>query len=134
MIRGTPLAKGRPSLLYQAGLAMVAVAMVILPCLYVLLTVLAGYGVYYFATHYFAAIWDWPLGNSRYGVLAKAFCSVTPLFVGSTVALFMVKPLFARRSARMQPLALNPDVEPEVYATVHAICDIVGAPAPRRIE
>lgn len=126
--------QNRPSALYQIGLALVAVTMLVLPCIYVALTALAGYGVYYFATHYFAEIWAWHIGFSKYGVLLKFLCSFTPLLIGGAIALFMVKPLFARRPARMQPLALNPDIDTRAYEFVHQICVLVGARAPRRIE
>jgi Zn-dependent protease with chaperone function len=47
---------------------------------------------------------------------------------------FMVKPLFARRAPRAQPLAMNPALEPTLYAFIARICDLVGAPMPRRID
>ena len=126
-------AVGLPPANYQFGLALVAVAMVVLPCIYIALTVLAGYGVYYFATHYFIGIWEWPIGG-RGGAMAKIVCSCTPLLVGGSIALFMVKPLFARRPKRMDPIALNPGVEPRVYQLVHDVCGVVGAPVPKRIQ
>jgi Zn-dependent protease with chaperone function len=133
-VQAATIPANRPSALYQLGLGMVTGAMVILPCIYVALTALAAYGVYHFATHYFASIWDWPIGMSKVAFLLKVICSVTPLLVGGAVAFFMVKPLFARAAARMHPLALNPEVEPRVYHLVHGVCNAVGAPAPRRIE
>src|SRR5205823_5822802 len=57
------------SIFYRLGLVLVTLTMIILPVIYVALTVLAGYGVYYFATHYFAAIWDWPIGHTKYSLL-----------------------------------------------------------------
>lgn len=132
--RISPVAGNRPPFLYQLGLALVTVAMVILPCLYAILTGLAGWGVYYFATHYFFAIWQWPIGFSKYVAIVKVICSVTPLLVGGSIALFMVKPLFARRASRMQPLALDAAVEPRIYALVREVCGLVGAPPPVRIE
>lgn len=131
---GAPITESRPSPLYQLGLTLVTLTMVILPCLYVALTALACFSVYYFATHYFFEIWSWHVGHSKYGFLIKVLCSVTPLLVGSVIAIFMVKPLFARRATRMQPLALDPAVEPRVYASVQEVCKAVGAPAPKRIE
>src|SRR6478736_10411406 len=74
-----PVSHSRPSRLYQLSLASVTVTMVILPCIYVALTALTCFGVYYFATHYFAAIWEWHLGGNKYGLLLKVICSVTPL-------------------------------------------------------
>jgi len=134
MTPSAPMACSRPSALYQIGLALAGVAMVILPCIYVALTALAVYGVFYFATECFVPIWDWHVGHSKWAFLAKFICSVTPLLVGSAIAFFMVKPLFARRGARMQPLVLDPAVEPRVYGLVQEVCTAVGAPAPRRVE
>lgn len=122
-----------PPAVYQIGLLLVALAMVVLPCIYVALTVLAGYCVYYFAVNYFAGIWEWPVGEQG-GLIAKVVCSFTPLLVGGCIAFFMVKPLFARRARRMDPIALNPEVEPRVYQLVYDVCNAVGAPAPGRIQ
>jgi Zn-dependent protease with chaperone function len=58
----------------------------------------------------------------------------TPLFVGGVLVFFMVKPLFARRGPRAQPLALNPGAEPAVFAFITQICRAVGAPFPTRID
>lgn len=124
----------RTSLLYKISLLLVAIAMSVLPCLYVAIMVLTGYGVYYFAVHEFPAIWAWPGGYNRVTLAVKTFCSFTPLLVGGSVAFSMVKPLFARRSAHMQPLALNPAVEPRVYELVQSVCHTLRAPMPRRIE
>ena len=123
----------RPSFLYRVATVAVAVTMAILPVVYVALTALAGWGVYLFATRHFVAIWRWPIGGQA-GLLIKTFCSFTPLLTGGVAAFFMVKPLFARRPRRMQPLALTAENEPRVHSLVHEVCRIVGAPAPRRIE
>jgi len=125
--------KGLPAV-YHAGLALAAVATVVLPIIYVAITMLAGYGVYYFAVNYFAEIWEWSIGYSYYTLMLKVVCSCTPLLVGGCISIFMVKPLFARRRKRMDPIALNPDVEPRVYQMVHDVCSVLGAPAPRRIQ
>ena len=50
------------------------------------------------------------------------------------LVLFMVKPLFARRVRGAQPLALNPAVEPTLFAFIARICESVGAPMPQRID
>lgn len=124
----------RPSLLYRLALGVVAVAMAILPACYVALTALAAYGVYLFATQSFAAVWAWPIGTNRITLGIKVVCSCTPLLVGGAIVVAMVKPLFARRAHRMQPLALNPEMEPGVYQMVQEVCRSLGAPPPRRIE
>jgi len=112
----------RPSPGYYLGLVLVSGAMIILPILYAALTATCCWAVYYFATHQFTAIWLWPVGYSYYGAMVKIVASVTPLLVGGAVALAMVKPFFARRQRHMQPLGLDPSVEPQVYALVGRIC------------
>jgi Zn-dependent protease with chaperone function len=123
-----------PSIAYHLGLSLVTVAMVILPLLYAALTFGCCWAVYYFATHYFAAIWLWPVGRGYYGGIIKVLASFTPLLVGGAIAIAMVKPFFARRAPHMQPLGLDPAVEPRIHALVDQVCGLVGAPAPRRIE
>jgi len=129
-----PFTMSTPSLAYRAGLIGVVLGMVILPVIYLALTALACWWVWFFATHYFLAVWQWPIGGSYYVLLFKFVCSFTPLLVGAAIALAMVKPLFARRARRMQPLVLQPEVEPRVYALVQEVCRLVAAPAPQRIE
>ena len=124
----------KPTYLYQAALGLVAGAMLLLPLLYLALITALVFGVYEFAIHDFRQIWDWPVGHSRYGVATKLFCSCAPLLAGATMIVFLVKPLFARRAAHMQPLALNPDFEPRVHALAARVCGLLGAPAPVRIE
>ena len=125
--------RSQPPLAYQAGLFFVTAGMIVLPVLYLALTAFAGWAVYYFATHYFPAIWAWP-GRGYYGLIVKALASFTPLLAGIAIAIAMVKPLFARRHSQMQPLALDPAIEPRVYELAGRVCQLVGAPAPQRIE
>jgi len=66
--------------------------------------------------------------------LLKAIAYVAPLFIGLVLVFFMIKPLFARRAPKAQPLALNPGAEPTLYAFIAKICELVGAPMPKRID
>ena len=103
----SPPSAARASLPYRLALGLVAVVMAVLPCVYVALTALAAWGTYLFATRYFVAIWQWPTGYNRGALIIKIICSCTPVLTGGTAAFFMVKPLFARRTARTQPLTLT---------------------------
>lgn len=123
--------KTRVSVLYQFGLMVVAGTMAILPVIYLALIVAAGWGVHYWATHF-----DFLLksgGNVRLYV-AKLALYAAPLFAGSVLVLFMVKPLFARRARHAQPLAVNPEVDPLLHDFVRKVCETVGAPMPKRID
>lgn len=115
-------------------MGLVTVGMVILPMIYIAFTALVCWSVYFFATHYFVQIWAWEVGHSKYSLIVKVVCSITPLLVGFAITAAMVKPLFARRGAKMQPIVLQPDVEPRVHAMAHDVCRLVGAPPPKRIE
>ena len=130
----SPISAARASLPYRLALGSVAVVMAVLPCVYLALTALTAWATYLFATRYFMAIWQWPSSYNGGVMIFNVICSCTPVLAGGTAAFFMVKPLFARRTARTQPLTLTPQAEPRVHALVHEICRAVGAPAPRRIE
>jgi hypothetical protein len=110
-----PLAANGPSPVYRLGLFFVVLGMLVLPVIYFALTALACWWVWYFATQYFVAIWQIPLGYSIYGLIFRIVLSFTPVLVGGAIALAMVKPLFARRGKHMQPLVLQPEVEPRLH-------------------
>ena len=64
----------------------------------------------------------------------KFFLYITPLIVGVVLVLFMLKPLFAKRQTSSHPLSLRREEEPLLFAFVDRLCEIVGAPKPRRID
>ena len=118
------------SFLYRLGLLVVAVAMVTLPLIYLALIGAAAWAVWYWATHF-----TYLLSVSRgRGLIVMLLAYVTPIFAGAVLVFFMVKPLFARRPAHAQPLALNPGAEPLLFAFVTRLCQAVGAPFPTRID
>jgi len=121
--------------LYTFGLVLVTVVMIVLPLIYLALIGLAGYGVYYHAVHH----WDPIMANdagasSGRAQFLKFLIYATPLFVGGVVLLFLVKPLFAKKAPRSQPMALNRDSEPLLFEFIDRLCRVVGAPAPKRID
>ena len=124
-VRG-PVRPAKISPLYQIGMLAVAVAMVLLPLLYIAL--IAGVG---YATARYAVIWlalFETAGNEKGKVFA-----VAPLVVGVLVVLFMIKPLFARRPKRSEPREISREDEPALFAFIDRICDLVHAPRPRRV-
>ena len=125
------MVRPRVSLGYHAGLLAVTGMMILLPLIYVsaVLSLVGGMG--YFAVHYrFLA--ESVHGEPRWYLL-KLLAYAGPLFIGGVLVLFMVKPLFARRASQPEPMALNPDSEPTLFAFVAKICDTVGAPMPGQI-
>lgn len=122
----------RASRLYQLGLVLVSAAMICLPLVYLALIAAVAFGTYHYAIQVQAL-----LGSFRGGIyvyLLKVMLYLGPLLAGASLVLFMVKPLFAKRARRAQPLAMNPALEPALYSFIARICDLTGAPMPKRID
>jgi Zn-dependent protease with chaperone function len=118
----------RLSPVYRAALAIVALAMVLLPLAYVSLVGGAAYGVVWFAMH------GWPLLNGIGSLKWRGFVFAIPLVTGAILVVFMIKPLFARPARRAEPRRLGREEEPLLFAFVDRICETVGAPRPREIH
>jgi len=126
------ISPARFSFFYQAGLLLVAAVMVVLPLIYLAMVAGAGWAVYYYAIHCEFLVTSMEGGPRLY--VLKMIAYFMPMFVGGLMVFFMVKPLFARRPKRAQPLALNPGVESTLFAFIAKICEEVGAPMPTRID
>lgn len=108
--------------------------MLVLPLIYLALTIAAGWAVYLFAFHCVPVIWNWHLGLGKFALIAKFVCLATPMVVGSSIAIFMVKPIFAPTVRPGPQPVIDPAVEPQIALLVADVCDSIGAPAPVRIE
>ncbi len=113
--------------LYRLGLLLVTVTMVLLPLIYVGLVGLAGYAVYYHATHHLGVF-------QTLRAKAAIFVYGAPLVIGVILVFFMIKPLFARPARQQPPRTLRRADEPLLFAFVARICAVVGAPVPKRID
>ena len=120
------------SFFYQFGLLFVTAAMILLPVFYAGLIAAAGWGVFLWATH-FRFLLTSLQGGPRLFMLKLALYGA-PLFAGLVLVLFMIKPFFAKRTRRAQPLALNPAAEPLLFTFISRVCETVGAPFPKRID
>ncbi len=124
-----------PSLLYRMGIVLVAIMMVLLPLVYVGLTVGVAYLVFLHAT-----VWGPSLlsesqrGGGRKQGAALILLYLGPLVAGSVLVLFMLKPLLAKKPARPNSRKLEPDAEPLLFEFIALLCRKVGAPFPRQIE
>lgn len=118
----------RLAFLYQVGLGLVALTMLILPVIYIALIGLVVFGVYYHATENLALL---SIGGS---VQVIVLAYVTPLVAGVMAALFMVKPMFAPRMPPVRPRVLDREDELFLYRYVERLCRALGAPNPRRID
>jgi hypothetical protein len=111
---GGPVARTRVSLFYQMGLVLVTVMMILLPLAYLGLIAAAAYSVYVYATHFSFLVHS--LRGGFYFYLMKLVAYFAPLFSGTVLILFLIKPLFARRGPHAQPLAMNPALEPALLS------------------
>jgi hypothetical protein len=117
----------RAAPLYVLGLFIVAVAMVVLPLIYIAIICCVAYGVYYHATQNVGML-------EGSGTWERFLVFVTPIVVGGILILFMIKPLFARQPTRENRHSLERANEPLLFAFVERLCQTIGAPIPRRID
>ena len=119
----------RLSWAYRVGLVVVAIAMLILPLVYVGLIMAAAAAVWWHLTQN-----TWIVtGEGRAGIW-RLLAYVGPAVVGCVVAFFMVKPVLARPSRRVDPILIEPESEPDLFRFVAGICEQVRAPIPSRIQ
>jgi Zn-dependent protease with chaperone function len=113
---------------YGLGLLVLAVALLVLPAVYLALVAAVAYLLYLHATTNLAAI-----ARMRHW-LALLFLYLGPLLVGAVLLFFLVKPLFAPRSRGHKLRTLEFGEEPLLFALVTRVAQVVGAPEPRRID
>ena len=125
------ITRTRVSILYQFGMLLAAAIMVLLPLIYLAMIAAAGWGIYYYGNRFSFLLHGG--GGARLWLL-KFVAYAGPLFIGTILVVFMIKPLFARRPQRTNSLALNPAVEKTLFGFIAKICQLVGAPMPNRID
>jgi len=118
-IEGVPV-----PLRYRFGLLVVAIAMVLIPILYAALVALCGYGVYYHAANH------WGVARGLVGLLLY----LGPIAIGGILLVFMLKPFVAGPAVEHEPRAITPEEQPELFAFVARLCEVVGAPQPSEIR
>lgn len=118
------------SFLYQAGLGFVALAMMMLPLIYLGLIALAIWAVkWHLETNW--VIFDHVHGR---GAIAGIIAYGGPAIIGVIFVLFLIKPLFSRSKSQSTPFLLDPRDEPTLFPFIHKICDLVGAPHPTEVR
>jgi Zn-dependent protease with chaperone function len=123
----------RVSFGYRLGLFLVAVAMVLLPLIYLGCISCLCWGLYLWAAR--AGNWFFPEvhGTRRiFGVLLIWY--VTPLFAGLILVLFMLKSFFTRWQVEGVSMPISHEDHPEVFRFLGQLCQQVGAPIPSRVD
>jgi Zn-dependent protease with chaperone function len=117
----------RTGLLYQLGLLLSAVVMLVLPLVYLSLIVGVGYLIYLHAVNDTAVL-------DHTSPRAALVVYLGPIIAGLIVIAFMVKPLLARAVDDSVPLTLRREDEPVLFEFVDRLCRAVGSPTPCRID
>ena len=107
-----PIARTKTGLLYKAGLAIVAFAMVLLPLIYLALIALTAWAVLF---HLKNDTWIFD-GASGRGAIFRLILYLGPAVAGGILVFFMVKPFFAARAKSPDPITLDPGNEPLLLA------------------
>lgn len=115
------------SWLYRFALGLTAIAMVLLPLIYLGFIGAVAWG-----------LWKWKEiavemmeGKVNFFILLIV---ATPFLTGLVVICFMLKPLLARRPKQANEHILIPGEHPLLEDFINRVCHAVGAPVPRRIK
>lgn len=122
---------------YRVALAVSALLVSLLPLVYLGIVSATVYGVYWHLSNH----WSWVASAAEAGsgrnqgkvVALAALVYAAPALAGLVLTAFMLKPFLAPRGRRFEPICLNPQEEPLLFAFVHRLCDVVGAPRPQQI-
>lgn len=121
---------------YHLGMLLVLLALLILPLLYLALIAGMGWLLAWHVQH--DVVWITGASEMRYGsgkaVLLAGFLYLAVAVAGAICILFMIKPLFAPLPKQPPTVTLDPISQPALFALIHRICDLVGAPRPVVVE
>ena len=113
---------------YRLGLALVTIAMILVPLLYLsLVAAVAWFLVWHLTTN--IDILDGGSGG-QFRLLAY----LTPGVVGATLLFFMVKPILATPARRSDPVRITETEQPLLHALIRDVCRQVRAPLPSRVQ
>jgi Zn-dependent protease with chaperone function len=130
-LEGT-IPRRKVSLLYQFGLLLVAIFMVLLPIAYLCFIAGVIYGVYWYAFHGRALLFSGPTGG-LYGIIFRVILYIGPLLGGLIAVFFMFKPILARPRKGIEPIELNPAEHPRLYQFIAHVSDALQVSIPGRI-
>lgn len=124
--------------LYVLNLVVVAGVVVLMPIIYFALIAGVGYFGFWWATEMTGIMSTEGVrvrGRSGGALLfAKLLAYLVPLFLAGLLLIFLLKPIFIGRGEREETVSLNEFEEPELFAFFNRVCEIIGAPKPKRID
>lgn len=119
--------------IYRITALVVSLVMVVLPLVYFALIALVCYATYYHAVNHLNVFSLAKYAGGR-GTIVSVVLYLGPLAVGGIMILFMIKPIFARSSDVSRRRSVTPKSDPLLFAFVSRLCEVVGAPMPKRID
>ncbi|HEY3242076.1 MAG TPA: M48 family metallopeptidase [Phycisphaerae bacterium] len=128
-----PIARPRVSIVYLFGLLVVALAMILLPIIYLALIGAAGYALYLHA-RYDLGILSATMHLHGRTAIVPFLVYLAPLIAGAILLFFMIKPLFARGARELSPLKFDRQQQPLLFEFVDQLCAAIRAPLPRYIK
>jgi Zn-dependent protease with chaperone function len=115
------------SLLYKTSLLCVAIAMIVLPFIYIAMI----FGVLYLICWHMMA--NFTIFSSARNIKGALILYLLPLFVGFILISFLIKPFFARKYSDSPPYRLDPSKDPLLFEVVKRIARALKAPVPVEI-
>lgn len=116
---------------YSAGLVLIMLAVAIMFVLYVGTLGLTAYGVYW---HLSEHVPQAATARSAQGIAGRWVVYLLPAIAGVMLVLVLLKPIFAPRARRGNPIVLDRYEEPQLHEFVENVCRAIGAPAPKVIH
>lgn len=113
---------------YLMGLFGTATLMLLLPLIYLGIIALTGYATLWHIVNNLE-----PATRAGNGIITGVLY-LTPIVIGITLVLFLIKPIFARPAIKRLPIALDPVRHRRFFHFVECICTRVGAPKPSAIH
>jgi len=132
------LQRARVSLGYRLGMGLVLAGLLLLPFLYLALTLgIAGLVAWHFQYHQAwmtqAAQWGGPFFGGL-GAMVACLLYFGLGIGGAAFLLFLVKPLFVPPLKRRPVVTLDPAAETTLFVLIHRICELMGAPPPADVR
>jgi Zn-dependent protease with chaperone function len=118
---------------YTMGLLVVALAMIVLPLIYVGLVTMAVLGIYWYATR-MSQVFFPVIGGTRHISFALTMLFLAPILAGVILVWFMLAPIFSGFRFRQMSRPIGHEENPELFRLLGELCQMLGAPIPSRVD
>ena len=117
---------------YRLHLMLVAVAMALLPVMYIAFVAAVAFALVFYTGFIMPSL----LTHVPRGRVAVIFFGLifAPVIAGAVMVLFLIKPLFFRIRDERRRRSLTRSAQPLLFELVDRICEATGAPIPQRID